>query len=196
MMGTRRALSGKSCGLIEGRSGFCSSKGTPERSQAAATRSGYKRVIPPPSVRPRCVPTRPRELWTVPGVRSFVPGLSSLAGKLCPSRFSDRTTFGSRLCPVVRRGGKQSAIVPAGQRLPVEIPSPGKSGFAGTLSASVLVNDHAAQGLDSCGTQTVYLTGKSILPVCPRLRSVSGNRADRRPERRRKADFGPKGCKR
>ena len=148
MMGTRRAFSGRSWGLIVGRSGFCSSKGTPERSQAAATRSGYK-GHPRPVSAPAVSPQGPGNFgqFRVSALLSqvFQALLESFARAV--SRIAPHLAVG--FARLFVGGGKQSAIVPAGQRLPVEIPGPGKSGFAGTLSASVLVNDHAAQGLDS-----------------------------------------------
>ena len=67
------SLSGRSWGLIVGRSGFCSSKGTPERSHAAITRSGYKRVIPPAQCPPPLCPHKAQGTLDSSGCPLFCP---------------------------------------------------------------------------------------------------------------------------
>ena len=61
-------------------------------------------------------------------------------------------------------GAQQGALVLAGQGLPVKVPGSRESRLAGTLPASVLVDDHPAQFFHSLGYPDRILDGKDQFP--------------------------------
>ena len=71
--GTFSAASGKVYVLIVGRSGIGLSSGTPERSHAAATRSGCSSTMPPAQWPPPLCPHSAHGTWASSGWPDFAP---------------------------------------------------------------------------------------------------------------------------
>ena len=148
IIGTFSAASGKVCALIVARSGSGFSSGTPERSQAAATRSGMQQHHAAGPVTAAAVsPQRPRHLGQLrmAGLRAEIDEALLKRGVGAVARIAPHLAVGLLRLLVGR--SQQGAVVLLRQRLPVQVVGAGQPRLARSLAATVLMHDHAAQRL-------------------------------------------------